>query len=183
MNESKNRVVSPELKLRAVEPEDASIIWEIECDSCQWVSNGMMAPMSMHVITEYALNYDADPYRSGQLRMVAYVINQADDTKKTVGLVDLYDISARNHTAFTGIYVREEYRGLGYGREMLRLIERYAFNVLNIRMLAARIASVNAGSWKLYESSGFEKAGTLRNWICLTEGMSDLTIYQKCLNT
>lgn len=171
------------LQLRAVEPSDAAVIWDIEDDNTQWIVNGMMAPISMHMITEYALNYDADPYRTGQLRLVArFAVDGTDEPEVVVGLADLYDISARNHTAFVGIYVRSEYRGRGYGAEMLRQLEKYARNILNIRTVVAKVAAVNSSSGRLFVKAGYEKAGEIKQWICLPEGSSDLTLYQKCLN-
>lgn len=57
--------------IRALEPEDAYAVWEMETDSTQWIFNGMMAPFSLRNIKEYALNYDPDPFRAGQIRFIA----------------------------------------------------------------------------------------------------------------
>lgn len=95
------------LRLRPVEPEDALAMWEMESDPTQWIQNGMMAPYSLRNLKEYALQYRANPFAEGQLRLMLV----GKDASEPVGVVDLYDISASNRTAWVGIYVRPAYRG------------------------------------------------------------------------
>ena len=55
------------ITLRALEPDDAVAVWRMECDSDQWLLNGISAPYSLQNIMDYIAGYDADPYRAGQI--------------------------------------------------------------------------------------------------------------------
>lgn len=162
-----------EIRLRAVEPEDAEAIWRMETDSTQWVRNGMAAPYSLKNIRDYAESYDADPIRAGQIRFVVCV------NEKTAGLIDLYDISALNRTAFVGIYLSEEYRHGDCSARALALLEKYAEMLLNLRILAARIASGNTGSIRLFTSRGYTHCGELPGWILSGAETENLEIFCK----
>ena len=85
-----------------MEPEDAKMMWRVESDSTQWRENGMMAPYSMRNLREYAENYDADPIRTGQLRLIAELKTAGAETAESrfTGIVDLFDISPTGRTAF-----------------------------------------------------------------------------------
>lgn len=96
------------LRLRAVEPDDADMMWEVESDSGQWIENGMSAPYSRKNLKDYAETYDADPIRAGQLRLV--IERKMNGGNETVGLIDLYDISSLWRTAYVGIYILEKNR-------------------------------------------------------------------------
>lgn len=165
------------LRLRAVEPEDADMMWRVETDSRQWQDNGMSAPFSRHNLREYAENYDADPIRAGQLRLVIEDKNEG----KPVGLIDLYDISASNRTAFIGVYVTEDYRRKGYARKALDLTGIYAGTLLNLRILGAKVSSANRVSRHLFEKAGYSLSGELPGWLLNGKEQNSLLIYTRRL--
>lgn len=167
------------LRLRAVEPSDADMMWSVETDSSQWLDNGMSAPYSRHNLREYADNYDADPIRAGQLRLVAEL--KESDRYSVVGLVDLYDISSICRTAFIGIYICEPYRGNGHASRALSLMEKYARRLLNLRILAAKVSASNTASIHMFSKSGYMPAGELRDWILNGAETFSLLIYTKSL--
>lgn len=167
------------LSLRPVEPDDAMAMWEMESDPTQWIQNGMMAPYSLRNLKEYALQYRADPFAEGQLRLMLVDKNVAEP----VGIVDLYDISASNRTAWVGIYIRSGYRSNGLGRKALLLLEDYCRRLLNLRILAAKIASENAASQRLFAKAGYAECGRLRDWIVSADNSQDILLFQKSLNS
>lgn len=164
------------IRLRAVEPDDAESLWEAETDSRQWIDNGMSAPLSLRNLKEYAENYDADPIRSGQLRMIC-----ENKEGAMVGIVDLYDISATGRTAFVGIYIFERFRNNGYAAECISLLEFYAHMLLNLRILGAKIAETNVQSIHLFEQAGYELRGNLPGWLLSGNKSRSLLIYTKQL--
>lgn len=172
--QSKHFLEDDQIRLRAVEPDDADVMWEIERDPTQWIDNGMSAPYSRHNLEEYAKNYDADPIRAGQIRLVVELPGSVEDA--VVGLVDLYEISPTCRHAFVGIYIRQEYRGKGIAGKALELLEEYAYILLGLRILGAKIASSNTPSIRLFEQSGYTHSGTLKDW--LRPGIS-MHIYTK----
>lgn len=163
------------LALRAVEPEDAELMWEIENDSSQWSDCGIYAPLSHRNLKEYAVGYEADPFRAGQLRLI--IENQG----KVCGIADLYDISVINRTAFVGIYIHPDCRCRGIGSEAIQLLEQYSYQILNLRILAAKIISGNKTSADIFSKSGYRKCGTLNGWILSGGSIRDLDIYTKSL--
>lgn len=182
-NEEKPGILTGErIQLRAVEPDDAWALWEMETDTTQWLFNGMMAPFSMRNIKEYALTYDPDPYRAGQLRLIAQLRNLSGNwCKDVIGIVDLYDVSAHDHNAWVGIYVRPDFRARGFAREMLDVVERYVFHTLNIRTLAAKAVQGNEASINLFKSAGYVNRGSLLNWMEIGSKFCDVYYFQKNL--
>lgn len=166
------------LRLRAVEPNDSLGMFEIENDSSQWMGNGLVAPFSLHNLTEYARNYDADPIRSGQIRLII----DYKETHETAGIVDLYDISAVNRTGFIGIYICEKYRGRDIGLRSIMLIERYASMLLNLRVLGAKVSEINERSRTLFEKAGFTQCGNMPGWHLFGGKSFDLILFSKKIN-
>lgn len=165
------------IKLRAVEPEDSDNMLEIECDSRQWRENGMMAPYSRHNLRSYAENYDADPIRSGQLRLII----EEKETEDLLGLIDLYDISCINRTAFVGIYIIDKYRRNGHAVRALKLVENYASQLLNLRILGVKVSSRNHASRLLFEKTGYSQVGNLPDWLLSGHECYNLHVYIKKL--
>lgn len=163
------------LTLRAVEPSDADAMWEIENDSTQWVQNGMAAPFSHENLRNYASGYLADPYQEGQVRLVM------ESCGSIAGLVDIYQLSARNHTGFIGIYTRPEVRRKGFALRALGLVEKYAVSLLNLRVLAAKVMDNNTASQSLFEKAGYSRSGALHNWIQSGTLLHDMYLYEKML--
>lgn len=165
------------IRLRAVEPTDVDMMWQMETDSSQWRENGMSAPYSRANLKEYAENYDADPVRAGQLRLVGELKENGD----VFGLIDLYDISPTGRTAFVGIYVMAGMRGRGYAPRSLSLLEDYASRLLNLRILGAKVVDTNKASRRLFEDAGYMKCGELPGWILTGRESNSLLIYTKAL--
>ncbi|MDE7181061.1 MAG: GNAT family N-acetyltransferase [Muribaculaceae bacterium] len=170
------------LRLRAVEPADADLMWLWETDSSQWAENGIRAPFSHNNLKQYAETYDADPIRSGQLRLIVELTPADNETEcKAIGLVDLYDIDAVNRTAYTAIYICRDMRGKNYASEALLLLEPYCLQLLNLRILAAKICASNTGSIRLFEQLGYIREGCLSDWMMLGAQTFDLLYYTKHL--
>lgn len=167
------------IRLRAVEPDDWKTLYEIENDSSQWRENSMMAPYSKKNLKEYAENYDADPIRSGQLRLII----ELKGNKEIAGIVDLYEINPTGRTAFMGIYVLEDKRRNGIASNALLMMEKYARVLLNLRILGAKISGRNMSSAALFVKSGFSKCGSLSGWLKNGKETSSLDIYIKSIET
>ena len=165
------------IKLRPVEPEDAETMWIVESDSEQWMQNGMSAPLSRQNLTDYALSYDADPVRAGQLRLII----ESKPEKGIIGIADLYDISVQHRHAFVGIYIFPHVRRSGLALASLDLLERYAFNLLNIRHLVAKVMEDNAASSNLFEKAGYVYRGELPEWYQTGNEFRPLKILSKII--
>lgn len=165
-----------EFYLRPVEPNDAEFMWEVENDSLQWIQNSMMAPFSKENLLDYALNYNANPFSAGQIRLIF-------QSKKEgrIGIVDLFEISAQHRTAKIGIYILPSFREKGVSLVALSLLEDYACNILNLRELCADVIETNKKSLALFLKREFVHVGTLNNWILCGNKTFSLLILQKSL--
>ncbi|MDE6296284.1 MAG: GNAT family N-acetyltransferase [Muribaculaceae bacterium] len=164
------------ISLRAVEISDADFMWNVECDSLQWVQNSMVAPFSKENILQYALNYEADPFKASQLRLI---ITSSDDIR--IGIADIFEISSQHRTAKVGIYILPSFRNHGYAATALELLEDYALKILNIRTLCAEVVEGNDISLQLFVNSGYKKVGYLEDWLLSGSKTYSLQILQKKL--
>ena len=169
---------SSRLHLRALEPDDADFMYEVENDAEAWRYSDTIAPLSRAILRDYALNYDADPFAAGQLRLIV----TEEGIEKPVGIIDLYQISPRHRRAFIGIYICKEYRGKGYASEAFELIEDYARKTLQLHQLGAKIEDDHNAAKSIVEARGYELKGKLDEWLITPDGnFSPLLVYTKLL--
>ncbi len=159
-----------ELKLRALEPEDADMMYEAENDEDAWKYSDYLAPLSRELLHHYALTYDAEPFRSGQLRLIIAI----DETP--IGILDLMDISARHLRAEIGIYLLPEFRGKGLGTEALLIAKDYCRNRLCLHQLGATIADSNPTAKLSFSHAGFTVTGRRPAWLRTPDGYEDVEL-------
>ncbi|MDE6010040.1 MAG: GNAT family N-acetyltransferase [Muribaculaceae bacterium] len=166
------------LRLRAVEPADADLLFDIENDQSAWHNSDMTAPYSHHMLRLYAEHYNADPFSAGELRLVAELRDENDPASSSpVGILDFYDISALHSTAWVGIYVVPGMRRKGLALEMLAMAKEYATAHLGLSHIGARILRENTGSMRLFEKAGYTLCGTLPGWRYAGGHQVDLHLY------
>ncbi|MCH5222420.1 MAG: GNAT family N-acetyltransferase [Muribaculaceae bacterium] len=169
---------SQRLHLRALEPGDADFMYEVENDEQAWRYSDTIAPLSRRILRDYALNYDADPFTAGQLRLI--ITEKVN--KNPVGIIDLYDVSQRHQRAYIGIYICKDYRGKGYAGETLDLIEDYAHNTLHLHQLGAKVEASHAKAEKLFSGRNYELQGELKDWLSTPDGkFAGMKIFTKKL--
>lgn len=163
------------ITLRAPEEKDVDNLFFWENDPSFTESLPLSAPVSRYQVWEYIKNYQADPFATKELRML---IND-DAADRPVGHIDIFQFDPVNRRAGVGIYIAEEYRHMGYGKEALEILENYVCSTLGIHQLWAQVALDNDASKALFTGCGYKPAGRLRSW--LRRGMTyvDALIFQK----
>ena len=78
------------IRLRAMEPEDLDVIYNIENDLDLWTVGYANAPYSRYLLHDYVANATSDIYADRQLRLMA-----ENDEGEVVGIVDLSDFEPR----------------------------------------------------------------------------------------
>lgn len=174
MNPHPRHLADNVLHLRAVEPSDAPWLAQVENDTDAWHASDSVAPVSMAMLDDYCRTYDADPFRAGQLRLIA----QAQASGQRVGVADLYRISARDRLAFVGIYVCPPWRGQGLGARMVRLLSDYALQVLCLHQLVALVDSRHSRSAGIFAQTGYRHTATLHHWRRTPSGYNDVQVWQ-----
>lgn len=160
--------------LRAIEPEDVEVMYGADNDTNCWYASDITAPLSRRLLREYASCYDADPWNSGQLRLIA----EDGDGGNIIGVADFYELDARHSRGFAGVYILPQFRNQGYGEAMLGAMVEYAHTHLMLSQLAARIPADNLASTSLFEKVGFKQSGTLRAWHRAGGRVHDVALYQ-----
>lgn len=159
-----------ELKLRALEPEDADMMFAAESDEAAWKYSDYLAPLSLELLRQYALTYDADPLRSGQLRLII------DIDGSPAGILDLFDISPRHLRADIGIYILPVFRGNGIATAALEEAKNYCRVRLGLHQLTATIADSNIHALNCFKKAKFSSNGSRPDWLRTSDGYESATL-------
>ncbi|MCC3381432.1 GNAT family N-acetyltransferase [Paenibacillus farraposensis] len=85
------------------------------------------------------------------------------DTLDYIGQLDLFKINGVNRHAALGIVIgRESDLGKGYGREAIRLLQKFVFHSLNLHRLELEVYAFNERAYRCYLACGFKEEGRLR---------------------
>lgn len=97
-----------------------------------------------------------------------------------IGIAGYDDIIKDNQVATLFIGIGDEnYLGKGYGKEaMLELLD-YGFNTLNLYRIQLNVISFNLPAIALYEKVGFQKEGTMKEFVLRNGLRYDLYMYAK----
>ena len=146
------------LHLRKLEPADLPFLYQWENDARAWADSDTHNPLSQQDLRNYIDSSTGDIYRDGQLRLII------DDDGETLGCIDLFDFDPRNRKAAIGIYIADSARGKGVGKRAVQLLENYAFQHLNLRLLYAIIATKNLPCTALYQDLKYNAVARLPHW-------------------
>lgn len=162
------------LHLRALEPEDADFMYDIENDTSLWFYSDRIAPLSRRALLDYALSYDADPFRAGQLRLIVDI--KENGSVSPCAILDLYEIDHANKRAFVGYVVAPGYRGRGVAKRSLALLAQYCEKHLGLTELAARTPMDNSAGVAVLLNVGFRFEAVLKEWLTYEGRRVDLAI-------
>ncbi|MDP2058651.1 MAG: GNAT family protein [Flavobacteriaceae bacterium] len=103
------------------------------------------------------------------------------DNNQLIGYMIIFGICSHNKVLeFRRITINE--KGLGFGREAIRLLKQLCFEKLRFHRLWFDVYDDNDSAIKLYESEGFIKEGTLRDNIKTDNGYRSQRIYSMIEN-
>lgn len=149
------------VRLRAVEPEDLEVMYEMENDPEMWDISNFVEPYSRHLLREYIKQNRNDVFADKQLRLMVELRENAT----VAGTIDLDNFEPRHQRAGVGIAIRRAYRGQGIAREALELLVDYANRFLRLHQLYAYIPVENEVSRRLFRAAGFREVAILDDWI------------------
>ena len=158
MSESSTQSL-PQVRLRAMEPEDLDLIYVMENDEEQWPAGRTNVPYSRYVLHDYIATATNDIYADGQVRLVI------EAGGRVVGLVDLVDFSAQHLRAEISIIVLREHRRHGYAAAALHKVAAYALRTLHLHQLYAIVSEHNVASLALLTGCGYRVTGDLSEWL------------------
>ena len=163
------------IRLRALEPEDLQLLYQVENNTGVWEVSGTVSPYSKFVLKQYLDNAHRDIYEVKQLRLVVETL----EAGTAVGLIDLYDFDPRHKRVGLGIVIFEQtQRRKGFASESIKLLTAYCFEQLDLHQVYACIGSSNTMSQSLFEKCGFIQTGTRKDWLLRSQGFEDELFYQ-----
>ncbi len=163
--------------LRALEPEDLSLLYEIENDAALWQRGANKTPLSRFALKQYLeTSLSQSLFESGELRLV--IVGKASG--EALGFIDLIGMDTYHGRAEVGLVVKRQAQGQGYAGQALETLLGYAQDTLHLHQLTAQIATGNNACRHVFEKAGFCQCGLLRDWLASDKGkFEDVVLYQK----
>lgn len=158
------------VRLRGWQESDLEVITEMRNDLALQAqllarTRGSNTPQ----VRQWLQDRSADP--QGLLLIVAH---RHDD--RTLGYLQLSDISGIDRRAELGICLHAQAQGHGVGREALTLVQPYLREVWALRKVSLRVRSDNAQAIACYERVGFERCGLLRQHVHVEGTFRDIVL-------
>ena len=170
---------SDTVRLRPMETSDLPLVYKLENNTRMWDTAANAQPLSRGTIEKFIGASTGDIYKDGQLRLIIESKSSSVQEFKSIGVIDLIDFSPRHQRAEVGISILPEYQSQRIGTEALRLMEQYAAQVLFIHQLYAYVSPDNEISLRLFTSAGYQRVGTLQDWLKTSEGYRHILLFQK----
>jgi diamine N-acetyltransferase len=164
------------MKLRAIEPEDLDLLYQIENNTELWQVGATNVPYSRYTLHDYIATSSDDIYADRQVRMVV-----ENDEGACVGLADLVHFEPQHQRAEVGIVILPAYRRKGYGEQAIGKLADYALRVVHLHQLYAVVAANNKAAVALFQKMGFEVQSTLRDWLYDGRVYQDALLLQRFL--
>ena len=120
--------------LRAVEPEDMDVMYEMENDPSMWDISNFTVPYSRYVLRQYIEGSQCDVFADKQLRLM--IMSKSDH--RILGTIDITDFVPLHSRGEVGIAVHKDYRRQGYASDALQLLCEYAFDFADARDVIVR---------------------------------------------
>lgn len=162
------------IHLRALEPEDLDFLYDIENNESFWEVSSTQTPYSRFILEQYLDNAHQDIYEAKQLRLVI----AENTTKKSVGIIDLFEYNPQHKRAGVGILIIENEQNKGFASEAIKILVDYSFNQLSLHQLFANISPDNIKSLELFKKIGFKKIGIKKEWIFSKGSFKDEILFQ-----
>ena len=148
------------ITLRAMEPEDLELLYQIENNRELWDVGPTNVPYSHYALRNYIANSTSDIYADRQVRLMVDAPEHG-----TVGIVDLFNFDPKHNRAEVGIVIQKAFRGQGYATDVLNKIIEYARQTLHLHQLYAYVAKDNEASMNLFFRTGFSASLELKDWL------------------
>lgn len=132
----------------------------------KWVNNSEITKYLSHIfLYPHTLNTTEDFLNSmlqGNSGIKGFIIAHKE-TEEYIGQIDLIKIDWVNRVGTLGIVIgTTEYLGRGYGTEAIKLIQKFAFNRLNLHKLDLEVRAYNERAIRCYKKCGFKEEGRIR---------------------
>lgn len=147
------------VRLRALEPDDLSLLLQWENDPQNWTVSQQRTLYSEFLMKQYLLEAGRDPWEVRQLRLI--IMHE----EQSIGLLDFFDFEPDNNRGAIGVLIGSKAeRGKGIGSTALRLFINYLFPTFQLHQVYADISANNEASLRLFRQCGFKDSGVRKQW-------------------
>ncbi len=164
------------ISLRAIEPEDLDLLYQIENDRSLWQVGTTNVPYSRYTLHDYLAMSSDDIYADRQVRLVIQ-----DSEKGVIGMTDLVQFDPQHQRAEAGIVIMEPHRRQGYATQVLELLADYALQTLHLHQIYAVIAADNEAAMQLFRQAHFQRPVVLKDWLLRGHQYIDAVMMQRFL--
>ena len=149
------------LFIKPTTPEDLDFIIKAERD-----------PESQPYIGQWDYSQHLD---SLQNQDIGHFVVQHTNENRTVGYIILAGLSSENDCIeFRRLVVTE--KGMGYGKQVLRLVKSYAFDDRKAHRLWLDVRDYNKRARYIYEAEGFKVEGIMRECVKVGDRFDTLVL-------
>ncbi|WP_458126491.1 GNAT family N-acetyltransferase [Paenibacillus sp. Z3-2] len=157
-----SRIYGERIVLREYQDADLDYIkqWVNDPEITVTLSDNFLFPHS---------NYETETFFrtmvEGKSSNKSFIIG-LNDSLDYIGQIDLYKIDWKNRFASLAVVIgRKEFLGKGYGREAIRVLQKFVFEELNLNRLELEVYEYNEIAYKCYLKCGFKEEGRYRKKI------------------
>ncbi|MBQ7944672.1 MAG: GNAT family N-acetyltransferase [Lachnospiraceae bacterium] len=165
------RVIGEKIYLRPITLEDTDLV-------VKWRNNEKVVQNFIYrkpISREEHICWMEQKVATG--RVIQFIICDLQ-TDKPLGVVYIQNIEEEHSKAEEGIFLGEEEAfGRGIGTEAARLMVRYAFEILGLHKLSARVLAYNMASRRMHEGAGYEQEAYFKQELYLDGKYEDLIFY------
>ena len=160
--------------LRPLRPTDLEPLWRARLDPLTWAQT-TEAPCVPETLEAYRARWS----ERGDDRSAAFAV---DVDVTLVGRAVLFGVDDLARCAEVGLALLPEHRGRGHGRDVLRVLLRYAFRTRNLRRVHLQSLASNERALRAYRAVGFVEEGRRREhaWV---EGAYDDVVLMAVLRS
>lgn len=104
-------------------------------------------------------------------------IEERSAGRELIGIVNLESISWISRHAFVGSFCifKPSLRGKGFGKDAMLTLLDFAFNIIDLHVVALLVESYNQHAIRLYEDCCFQSRGTMRELVYRNGKRCDVT--------
>lgn len=165
------------ISLRALEPDDLELLYQLENDTSLWSVSDTNVPYSHQLLRDFILRTTGDIYTDKQLRLMIVL------GEEPIGTADLVNFNPQHLRAEVGITILPKYRQQGYATQALAQLLHYADTILHLHQLYAIVPADNPPSLHLFLRSGFTHTATLPDWLRTQHGFVAAELFSKELRS
>ena len=164
------------MTLRALEPEDLDLLYQIENNRELWQVGATNVPYSRYTLHDYIATSSDDIFADRQVRLIV-----ENEQGEAVGIADLVNFDPQHQRAEVGIVILPDFRRKGYATAAIQSLCDYAVRVVHLHQLYAVVDSTNVQAVSLFEKVGFKTRNTLREWLFDGRWYHDAVLMQRFL--